>query len=493
MAILVSTDPVSPSDPEVTLPELGEPEPSVAPGTVLAGRYRVERVIGEGGMGEVYLARHLTIDKLLAIKVLSPERARRPRTVSRFLQEAKASSKIRHENVVDITDFGKDDGRAFFVMEYLDGEDLSALLKRGGRMPWQRARSIIIQVLEALTAAHQANIIHRDIKPHNIFIVAREHNPEFVKLIDFGIAKLRDGSEEALTQTGAIMGTADYMSPEQGQGMDLDGRSDLYSVGVILYRMLTGGVPFKAGNAMATVYLHVHTEAVPPSQACPEAEISPQLDALVLKALAKKPEERFSSAAEFIAALRAVDGRDRRGVATGTVVAAVAACVLVLTLGLAFAYRTFATSDGQAESDAPVAASVEPEPEPEPEPKPIEAKPAPAPEPVAEPEPAAAPEPAAEPEPEPKPTLSSRRAPREISAALGRVSDKVSACGKKGGLFPGEKVGVSISIAPSGKVQKVKVTGMPAAAGVACVAKAVKRAKFEPVSKGQSAKHRFTI
>ncbi|MEM6292410.1 MAG: serine/threonine-protein kinase [Myxococcota bacterium] len=493
----MATDPVHTSDPEVTLPELGEAEPSLAAGTVLAGRYRVERVIGEGGMGEVYLARHLTIDKLLAIKVLSPERARRPRTVSRFLQEAKASSKIRHENVVDITDFGKDDGRAFFVMEYLDGEDLSAILKRGGRMPWQRARAIIIQVLEALTAAHQASIIHRDIKPHNIFIIAREHNPEFVKLIDFGIAKLRDGSEEALTQTGAIMGTADYMSPEQGQGMDLDGRSDLYSVGVILYRMLTGGVPFKAGNAMATVYLHVHTEAVPPSQACPEAEISPELDALVLRALAKKPEERFSSAAEFIAALRAVDGHNRRGVGTGTVVAAVVACVLVLTVGLAFAYRTFVQTEApEAEPEAQAVAAVEPEaqpepvveePEPEPalEPETVAAEPEPKPEPVAVVEP--------KPEPKPEPALPARRSSRDVSTALDKVADKVSACGKKGGLFPGEKVGVSLSIAPSGKIQKVKVTGMPAAAGISCVTKAVKRAKLEPVSKGQSAKHRFTI
>ena len=220
---------------------------TLQPGTVLAGRYRIETLIGEGGMGDVYRAKHLKIDKDVAIKVLAPEQMRRPRTVSRFLQEAKAASRIRHENVVDITDYGESDGCAFFVMEYLAGEDLSFLLKREGRLPWARIKPICIQLLRALSAAHAAEIVHRDIKPHNCFLTERGGKTDFVKVIDFGIAKLYgEGSGEQLTKTGAIIGTAEYMSPEQGMGAELDGRSDLYSVGIIMYRMLTGEVPFSA-------------------------------------------------------------------------------------------------------------------------------------------------------------------------------------------------------------------------------------------------------
>ncbi|MEX1369211.1 MAG: serine/threonine-protein kinase, partial [Nannocystaceae bacterium] len=280
----------------------------LARGTVLAGRYRIEELIGEGGMGDVYRATHLKIDKDVAIKVLAPEQMRRPRTVSRFLQEAKAASRIRHDNVVDITDYGESDGRAFYVMEYLAGEDLSFVVKREGRLPWSRIKPICIQLLRALSAAHAAEIIHRDIKPHNCFLTERNGNPDFVKVIDFGIAKLYgEGSGEALTQTGTIIGTAEYMSPEQGMGGELDGRSDLYSVGIIIYRMLTGQVPYRGGNPMAILYQHIHAERIPPSVACPEAEIDPRVDALVLEAMAKDREDRFDSAEAFIAAIEAID------------------------------------------------------------------------------------------------------------------------------------------------------------------------------------------
>ncbi len=504
-----SSEPRTWGDDGITAPtRASEEEPTLAAGTVLAGRYAIERLIGEGGMGEVYLGRHQTIDKLVAIKLLAPERARRPRTVSRFLQEAKAASKIRHEHIVDITDFGEVDGLAFFVMEYLDGEDLSDIVKREGRISWDRARAITIQILEGLGAAHDVGIVHRDVKPHNCFITPRERNPNFVKIIDFGIAKLRDGqSEEQLTQTGAIMGTADYMSPEQGQGMELDGRSDLYSVGVILYRMLVGRVPFKAGNPMATVYQHVHNAATPPSQACPEANLGKHVDALVLKALAKDPEERFATAAEFIEALKEIDDASPRGASKRWSPAAIGGLVAgaLAVGGLAAWLATAGETPGPQEpATVPAVAQAEvPAPAPEPEPEPAAKAPEPEPAPKVDPTPPPAPEPAAdEPSPEPDPTpepadakpdVPQRRSGKSISQTLSKLSGKVSACGKKAGLFPGELVDVTVSIATQGRASKVDVKGSHAKAGAACIVKAIERARFGPAQRSQTVKHRFKI
>ncbi|MEM9462652.1 MAG: protein kinase [Myxococcota bacterium] len=337
-------------------------------GATLAGRYSIRELIGEGGMGDVYLATHLAIDKKVAIKVLAPEQMRRPRTVIRFLQEAKAASRIRHENVVDINDYGESDGCAFFVMEYLEGEDLSALVKREGRQPWARIKPIAIQLLKALGAAHDAGIVHRDIKPHNCFITPRSDRRDFVKVIDFGIAKFDEGSDEQLTQTGAIMGTAEYMSPEQGMGAELDGRTDLYSVGVILYRLLTGAVPYKGNNPMAILYQHIHAQRIPPSEACPEAQIGPRLDALVLKALAKDRDDRFASAAEFIAAIEAVDEEpppppvvappSRRWSPRTPWIAGGAVAALALVVAVVFTTLGAPGTDGAAPPTAATEASV---------------------------------------------------------------------------------------------------------------------------------------
>lgn len=499
-----------------------EDQPTLAAGTVLAGRYEIQRMIGEGGMGEVYLARHKTIDKLVAIKLLAPDRARRPKTISRFLQEAKATSKIRHEHIVDITDFGEVDGLVFIVMEYLDGEDLSAIVKREDRLPWPRAKALTIQILEGLGAAHDAGIIHRDVKPHNCFVSPREHNPEFVKIIDFGIAKLRDGSsEEQLTQTGAIMGTADYMSPEQGQGVELDGRSDLYSVGIILYRMLTGRVPFKAGNPMATVFLHVHTAPKPPSVECPDAGFGSQVDALVLKALAKDPEERFASAADFIEALKQIQGA---GAGSGTrwTPARVGTILAALALGT-IAIRWVATRGGDEDLSAPrpaalAAASMPLAPKPDalvpndqaPAVDPALVAPEPPPEPVETPEPVGTADPVLlNPEPlapddaddadddaaeaDAEPDVPMRRSKRAIAQTFGKLSGKVSACGKKAGLFRGESVDVTVSIATQGRASQVDVTGSHAEAGVDCIVKAIKRARFGVAQRSQTTKHRFKI
>lgn len=505
-----SSEPRTWGDDGITAPtRSSEEEPTLKAGTVLAGRYAIERLIGEGGMGEVYLGRHQTIDKLVAIKLLAPERARRPRTVSRFLQEAKAASKIRHEHIVDITDFGEVDGLAFFVMEYLDGEDLSDIVKREGRVSWARARAITIQILEGLGAAHDVGIVHRDVKPHNCFITPRERDPNFVKIIDFGIAKLRDGqSEEQLTQTGAIMGTADYMSPEQGQGMELDGRSDLYSVGVILYRMLVGRVPFKAGNPMATVYQHVHNAATPPSQACPEANLGKHVDALVLKALAKDPSERFATATEFIEALKEIDDATPGGASGGLSPVKIGGVLagLLAVGGLVAWLATSGRSDDDKAGPAPVVAQAEesvptPEPAAAPPPtpvaeEPVKAAPTSAPAEAPEPEPVPAEAQVPDPTPEPadaKPDVPQRRSAKSVAQTLGKLSGKVSACGKKAGLFPGEIVDVTVSIATQGRASKVDVKGSHAKAGAACIVKAIKRARFGPAQRSQSAKHRFKI
>ena len=275
---------------------------------LMSDRYRILKRIGRGGMGEVFLAEHAAIGKQVAIKILSEDFARKPRIVQRFLQEARAASLIRHENVVDITDFGHTPSKLpFLTMEYLDGEDLKAMLRREIRLPWPRARRILLQVLAALEAAHEQGVIHRDIKPDNCFRLTRGENEDFIKVLDFGIAKvLGDEIDQALTQTGVVMGSAEYMSPEQAKSEPIDARTDLYSVGVILYQMLTGKVPFRANGFMGTLSKHIMEPPPPPRQIAPEVKISRQLEQLVLKALAKEPAERFQSAREFAAALRAL-------------------------------------------------------------------------------------------------------------------------------------------------------------------------------------------
>lgn len=474
-------------------------------GTILAGRYRIDALIGEGGMGDVYRAQHLTIDKPVAIKVLAPEQVRRSRIVGRFLQEARAASRIRHDNVVDITDFGDSDGLVFFVMEFLDGEDLSRLLKREGRLPWARARGIILQILDALAAAHRAGIVHRDIKPHNCVMTQREGRVDFVKLIDFGIAKLRDagGSGEQLTRTGAIVGTAEYMSPEQGSGTELDGRSDLYSVGVILYRMLTGEVPFAGGNPMAVLYQHIHGVLRPPSLACPDADIGPELDALVTKALAKDREGRFADAEAFAAAVRAVsdDGglaRRRQSNRARTWLTMGIAIPAIAIVGWWFLRTPQATTAAPSTATAAIAEPPTPVEPPAPAEPPTSAPPSTGPSvdpPSPTPTPAIVPTPtpSTEPTPTTAPTVPTTRTAKAVRSALEKVGDRVRACGKKAGLFPGEAVTVGVVIAPSGKVTAAAVKGAFNAAGAQCIEAAVRSAKFTAAVREQKLDHRFVL
>lgn len=283
------------------------------PGEVLGERYEVVEVIGSGGMGVVYRAVHKTIGKPVAIKVLADEFSHREALVERFMQEARAASLVRNEHIVDITDFGfARDGIPYFVMEYLEGQTLASRIRDQGRMPWSQAREIIFQICEALQAAHDHGVIHRDMKPDNVFLIDRGTRTPLVKVLDFGIAKIVSDDDKNLTRTGTVMGTAAYMSPEQAQSLPLDVRTDIYATGIVLYEMLTGRVPFDAGGFVGTLTKHI-TDRVPSMRKmAPEARIPVALDRAVLRALSKDRRNRYASAAELAEGLRAL-GEHGRG------------------------------------------------------------------------------------------------------------------------------------------------------------------------------------
>jgi serine/threonine protein kinase len=243
--------------------------------STLMGRYTISKKLGEGGMGAVYLATHIVLEKQVALKVLHGEFARKPDLVERFMQEAKAASRIRHENVIDISDFGATpEGLVFFAMELLKGHDLHDEVARarvaGNLLPWARTKHIFLQICGALSAAHAKGIVHRDLKPENVFLIDFAGEPDFVKLLDFGIAKLTEASEEGgrkLTKTGMLFGTPEYMSPEQARGENVDHRVDVYAMGCILFQLVTNRVPFEADNFMGVLSMHL-TE--PPPAIAPE-------------------------------------------------------------------------------------------------------------------------------------------------------------------------------------------------------------------------------
>ena len=278
---------------------------------LVADRYRVIRKLGEGGMGSVYLAEHVVIEKKFALKVLAPELARRSDLVARFLQEARSASRIGHENVIDISDFGQSpDGLVYIAMEFLDGKDLGEIVRTAGAMEWKDARDIVLQICRALRAAHDKGIVHRDMKPENIFLVAREGQPHFVKILDFGIAKVMglDPNGPRLTRTGMIFGTPEYMAPEQAEGKDTDHRADIYAVGCIMYHLITGQTPFVAESFMTMLTKHLMEDPVPPSMRRPDIAITSEMDGLVLKALEKDREKRWQSMAELLEAVAVCPG-----------------------------------------------------------------------------------------------------------------------------------------------------------------------------------------
>lgn len=271
-------------------------------GRVLEGKYELKRVLGVGGMGAVYEANHRLIKRRLAVKLLHEEYAKQEWTMQRFKQEAIAATAIGHDHIVDITDMGvTDEGEIFIVMEYLDGIDLATLLKQEGSLPPQRACHIIIQVLSALEAAHAKGIIHRDLKPANIFLITYGGVEDYVKLVDFGISKVKQVETDdahALTRTGELLGTPSYMSPEQAVGdVDITYHTDIFSVGVILYNLLTGELPFQAG-ALGHLLMKIINEAPKPVTEI-RPHVPPALEAAVTKALQKKVPDRFGDAAEF--------------------------------------------------------------------------------------------------------------------------------------------------------------------------------------------------
>ncbi len=290
-------------------------------------RYDLLGRIGSGGMGAVYEAEHTHLRKRVAVKLLRPDLAEDEVFRRRFLREARTASAVDHPHVVAISDFGEtDDGHVFLVMELLAGHDLRQLLQVEGALAWPRARGILLQVTAALQAAHERGIVHRDIKPSNVFLVDGAGSPDedFIKVLDFGIAKLTghggDSSAE-LTSPQQIVGTVGYIAPEMAMGVKDDLRSDVYAVGVMMFRMLTGTMPFGEGNALGILAQHIHAPI--PSAREVQPSVPKLVDALIVRAMAKKPEERFENMAEFRGALQAagVDG-DGVGATHGATVAA---------------------------------------------------------------------------------------------------------------------------------------------------------------------------
>jgi eukaryotic-like serine/threonine-protein kinase len=311
----------------------GAPDPLV--GTTVAERYRIERLLGSGGMGAVYLAEHVHMRKPVALKVLHKELAGVNEVVARFEREAIAAGRVEHPNVAPATDFGKlDDGSFYLVLEYVDGKSLRDLIAEGP-LAWERAVAIARQIVSALVAAHAAGIVHRDLKPDNVMLVAQPDGSERVKVLDFGIARVTLAEPQRdvthLTKVGAVMGTVAYMSPEQALGEEVDERTDLYALGVIVHEMITGRVPFDADSA-AQILAKQITQNAPP---LPPGSPAP-LAALVTELLGKTRVERPPSAR---AVLERLDGLGTPSSAPAVAGAATASAKdpkkLVIGVGLA--------------------------------------------------------------------------------------------------------------------------------------------------------------
>ena len=277
---------------------------AVQPGAMLAGKYRIERVIGQGGMGVVVQAHHLSLDEKVAIKLLLPGALGNPSAVERFAREARAASKIKSEHVARVIDVGElDTGSPYMVMEYLEGRDLSSLLTERGAIAVDLAVLYVLQACEALAEAHSLGIVHRDIKPANLFLANRPSGPPAIKVLDFGISKSTLSTEHAnLTKTTAVMGSPLYMSPEQMQSSkNVDARSDIWSLGIVLYELVTGQVPFQADTLPELVLAVVQRE--PPALETMQSNLPADFSAVVRRCLAKDPSVRYASVGELAADL----------------------------------------------------------------------------------------------------------------------------------------------------------------------------------------------
>jgi hypothetical protein len=333
------------------------------------GSYELVAPLGKGAMGRVFRARHVRLGREVAIKVLNPEFVARPDVVQRFFREARVVNDIDHEHIVEVTDFVESPGLAYLVMELLDGQSLRDLMKQKGRKypPLRRTLEIVAQLCEALEAAHAKGVVHRDLKPDNVFVVQRG-GADFVKVLDFGVAKLRDSVDDMETSAGVILGTPLYMSPEQALGRGIDRRADVWSAGVVLYELLAGAVPFTAPSFVELATRIREDPPKPLPARTPRRErIPPWLAGVVLRCLEKHPEDRFRSMAALGEALRA-GPRPRRGARSVRLVAAwTAAAALVLAGAVALgaprraldvvedAWRTFESRGKAQKGPAPSA------------------------------------------------------------------------------------------------------------------------------------------
>jgi serine/threonine protein kinase len=314
------------------------------PGTIVRGKYRIDCLVGRGGMGSVYKAYHMHLGEICALKVISPELAADNHFVLRFLAEAKIMRKLRHQNAVRVDDYDSEEGRPFIVMEYVDGCNLSQLIRENAPFSILRAIRIARQIAYSLSAAHDLGIIHRDIKPDNI-VVTNTPSPDTVKVLDFGIAKIRESNTKTsgLTQVtqltkGFIVGTPRYMSPEQAAGApanDLDGRSDLYSLGLVIYEMLTGRLPLQADSELAMLSAHQVVPPIPIRQL--RADLPEKLARLIMSCLQKNRKERPSSARALAESLSDAELNlvSNKPVAASAVLKLVSIGVLVATVAIA--------------------------------------------------------------------------------------------------------------------------------------------------------------